>query len=198
MVLPDTNLNDPVTVKSIAILNPKGDTKSPVVITNEKGISDSPCSFEGSVFASDLLVKAMKDGSMLVVSADSKKDVWLAPSFFYSVKAYKKGQQSLHATIALPDEDAFVLHVDPKDLVVYIKYTHLADTYSAYSDYPGVKSEKPYLVLKVSPTSFEFINVPEIYMHAKDYRGRTPYTEEKGHYRQNDNYEFRFSLDVCT
>ena len=200
VVIPDEKYFDnPLgEIKSIAILNPKGVTKSPIVINNSKGVGEGPCSYDGSVFISDLLVKSIKDGSVLVSLAEGKKDVWLTPSFFESVRIYKKNQKKMFAEIVLPNEDAFVIHNDPKNATVYVMFTRVAGKYKEYADYPGVKSESPYLVLKMSSTNFEFIDDPEIYKKASDYRGRTPFTEDKGHYRENDNFEFRFSLDVCT
>jgi hypothetical protein len=200
VIIPDEKYYDnPLgEIKSIAILNPKGVTKSPIVINNSKGIGEGPCSYDGSVFISDLLVKSIKNGSVLVSLADGKKDVWLTPSFFESVRIYKKNQKKVFEEIVLPNEDAFVIHNDTKNAVVYVMFTRIAGKYKDYPDYPGVKSERAYLVLKMSSTTFEFIDDPEIYKNASDYRGRTPFTEDKGHYRQNENYEFRFSLDVCT
>jgi hypothetical protein len=175
-------------IKSIAILNPKGVTKSPIVINNSKGIGESPCSYEGSVFISDLLVKNIKNGSVQVGLADGKKDVWLTPSFFESVRIYKKNQKKAFEVIVLPNEDTFVIDIDPERATVYVMFRRVPGKYKEYAD----------LVLKMSSTNFEFVDTPEIYKKASDYRGRTPFTEDKGHYRQNENYEFRFSLDVCT
>ncbi len=200
VVIPDEKYFDnPLgEIKSIAILNPKGVTKSPIVINNSKGIGEGPCSYDGSVFISDFLVKGIKNKSVLVGLAEGNKDVWLTPSFFESVRIYKKKQKKVFEEIILPNEDAFVIHTDAKNATVYVMFTRVAGKYKEYDDYPGIKSESPYLVLKMSSTNFEFIDDPDIYKKAADYRGRTSFTEEKGYSRQNENYEFRFSLDVCT
>jgi hypothetical protein len=200
VVIPDEKYFDnPLgEIKSLAILNPKGEMKNPIVINNSKGIGEGPCSYDGSVFISDLLVKSIKNGSVLVSPADGKKDLWLTPSFFESVRIYKKNQKRLFEQIVLPNEHAFVIHADPKSATAYVMFTRVAGKFNEYADYPGVKSEQAYLVLKMSSTNFEFVDDPDIYKRASDYRSRALFTEDKGYHIQNENYEFRFSLDVCT